>query len=210
MPFPNADLKAAMLNPTVSSKFDGYDCIETSEIWKWAFAPLPSNASVAWPGYATTAIPTVIDGRHLVIQPWLGHCQKFLGVDRFPGGFGAEVGIYVTEPRQDPIPDGLAVLPWMKVLLEGAHWFGGNHLWWPKFEAMFDISFKVINPVTGKVMLEKTEPKPTYWSNLWMQPGEYDRYKQDVGGQVPFPSAYMMEIIVAGKKFGWHGAGPLG
>jgi hypothetical protein len=210
MPFPKADLSAAMKNPTVSSVCNGYQCIETSEIWKWAFAPLPSNTSVAWPGYATEAINTVINGQPIVIQPWLGHCQKFLGMDGFPGGFGAEVGIYVNEPRKDPIPDGAGVPVWMKVLLEGAHWFGGAHLWWPKFECMFDISFKVINPITGKVMIEKTEPKPTYWSNLWMQPGEYDRYKKDVDGQVPFPSSYQMVMTVAGKEFGWHGAGPLG
>jgi hypothetical protein len=199
-----------MKDPTRASIFNTYQCIETSPIWKNAFAPLPSNAAVAWPGYATTAIPTVIDGQHVVIQPWLGHCQKFMGMNAFPGGFGAEVGVYVIEKRTTPPPDLAAVPLWMKALLEGAHWFGGSHLWWPKFECQYLIEFEVINPVTGDVMLKKTEAAPTYWSNLWMQPAEYDRYKADVKGQVPFASAYEMVIRVGGKKFGWHGAGPLG
>ncbi len=210
--FPQADLAAAMKDPTKASLYNGYRCVETSDIWKYAFAPLPSNASIAWVGYATTAVPARIDGRDVVIQPWLGQCQKFLGMGDFPGGYGAEVGVYVRKPRGTPLPDLTGLNPVVRAALQAAHALGGENLWWPDPDCQYDLSFKVINPLTGKVMLEaQSEPgKPTYWLNKWIQPDDYERYKQDNQGQVPFASAYQMVFTVAGQQHGWHGAGPLG
>ena len=72
----------------------GYEYVETSEDWKKACLPLPCFAAVWWPDYATKVVEDTIDGQPVVIQLWKGWCQKFLGDDDFPGGIGAEVGVY--------------------------------------------------------------------------------------------------------------------
>jgi hypothetical protein len=54
---------------------------------------LPSFAALRWPGYETLVLADKIGGEDVVIQLWKGHCQRFFGLDNFPGGIGAEVGI---------------------------------------------------------------------------------------------------------------------
>ena len=208
--FPVPDIGKAKNNPTSSAHFNGYACVETSPDWNNACAPLPSNESLAWPGYATTSFPSVINGKHVIIQPWLGYCQKFLGMQNWPGGIGAEVGIYVLKPRGHPIGDTSLLSTGARLILEGVSLVGGNKLWWPDPDSTFDVTFRVTNPKTGQVFLAKSSNGPTYWCNLWMQPNEYDRYSKDVGGKVPFVSQYHMDFTVGGESFHWEGAGPLG
>jgi hypothetical protein len=206
--FDPPDPAAALANPTVPSMFNAYNCVATSDVWKMACAPLPSSLGVAWPGYATTAVFANVNGRDIVIQPWLGWCQNFMGRANFPGGYGAEIGIYVRVPRDRPIPDSPLLPKGVEVLLKGAQLFGGDHLWWPDPDCQFDMSFKVVNPKTNTVMLEASTDKPTYWLNRWLTPDSYGKYKQDLNGQVPFaPSAYLMIYTVAGVQRVWHGAG---
>ena len=69
----------------------GYDYVETSDDWKKACSVLPSFAAVEWPGYATSVVEDTIGGQAVVIQLWKGRCQRFFGLNDFPGGIGAEV-----------------------------------------------------------------------------------------------------------------------
>ena len=85
--FPPPDLAAALKSPTVATSQHGYNFVATSQAWKMACTPLPSCAALQWPGYATTFIPAQIDGIDVVIQPWMGNCQQFLGRGNFPGGY---------------------------------------------------------------------------------------------------------------------------
>ncbi len=74
---------------------DGYEYIETARPWKAMCSTLPCFAEMWWPGYLTKVVRTRIRGHEVVIQLWKGWCQRFLGHHaRFPGGIGAEVGIY--------------------------------------------------------------------------------------------------------------------
>lgn len=74
---------------------DGYEYIETAKPWKAMCATLPCFAEMWWPGYLTKVVRTKIRGHDVVIQLWKGWCQRFLGHHaNFPGGIGAEVGIY--------------------------------------------------------------------------------------------------------------------
>jgi hypothetical protein len=84
----------------------GYHYVETSDEWKQACLALPCFSLLAWPDYKTTTVEDVIDGEPVVIQLWKGWCQKFFGDDDFPGGIGAEVGIYHGSSRAQPVPGG--------------------------------------------------------------------------------------------------------
>jgi hypothetical protein len=61
-------------------------------------------------GYDSIHIETKINGQPAVIQLWRGWCQKFLGLQDFTGGVGAEVGVYRREPRRLR-PTSLPFLP---------------------------------------------------------------------------------------------------
>ena len=204
--FPPADPLAALSNPTVrtTDPHTGHVFDTTSPAWKAACAPLPSCAAVQWPGYATVCIPAAIDGREVVIQPWMGHCEQFLGRARFPGGFGGEVGVYVKHPGGKPLPD-VSWLPLpVQLLLKAAHAFGDHHLWWPDPEVQPEIHFKIINPLTKAPVLQ-AHPEKNYWVNKWMEPNSFEQYKASVGDKVPFWStAYKMVYTVAGVTREWE------
>ena len=73
-----------MFNPTVRYVENGYDFNETSPEWKEACRNLPCFSAVWWPDYSTEVIEETINGEPIVIQLWIGWCQKFLGRDDFP------------------------------------------------------------------------------------------------------------------------------
>jgi hypothetical protein len=94
-------------SPVVLSKLDDCWFNATSGAWKDLCDQLPCTAWLAWPGYYTAAYETTIGGTDVVIQCWKGWCQRpiptvqRLGSTRkvsFPGGIGAEVGIYRRDP----------------------------------------------------------------------------------------------------------------
>src|SRR5579871_1191100 len=89
---------------------DGTRYVETSNQWKQLCQALPSFKEVAWPDYATAVIEDRINGHDVVIQPWKGWCQQFLMREDFPGGVGAEVGIYRRQPERT-LPDVLPDVP---------------------------------------------------------------------------------------------------
>jgi hypothetical protein len=82
---------------------DGYTYIETARPWKAMCSTLPCFAEMWWPNYLTKVVRTKIGGHDVIIQLWKGWCQRCLGpFASFPGGVGAEVGIYrkVSEEEQ--------------------------------------------------------------------------------------------------------------
>jgi hypothetical protein len=106
------DLKSPTIRYSESS---GYHFTETSESWKETCEPLPCFLALQWPGYASGIVEDTIDGNAVVIQWWKGLCPKFLGafgVQSFPGGVGAEVGIYRRfSGRQRPASLGFLPKP---------------------------------------------------------------------------------------------------
>jgi hypothetical protein len=91
--------------PVLRDTRHGHAFVETSDEWNRACQPLPCFASIYWPGYATKVIKQKIGGVDAVVQLWKGLCPTFLMLDgEFPGGFGAEVGIYRLAPEgaEDP------------------------------------------------------------------------------------------------------------
>ncbi|HLM24171.1 MAG TPA: hypothetical protein VK274_03900 [Pyrinomonadaceae bacterium] len=72
----------------------GYKYVETSDELKAAAAALPCFKALQWPDYDSDIVEDTINGKPVVIQLWKGWCQQFLSSPNFPGGVGAEIGIY--------------------------------------------------------------------------------------------------------------------
>lgn len=191
-------------NPTKQYSDDrGYHYVETSDAWKTMCLDLPCFTAVAWPDYATKVVEDTIDGKPVVIQLWKGWCQKFLGRNDFPGGIGAEVGVYHRVLGKRPpaqlsfLPSGLTHLLGLSVDL------ADSHFWWPFPELNAEIDFELINPKTKQTFF-RAGPERTYWMNKWMNTDSYHRYRHDQHGNVPlFSDHYQLRYRINGKTYVW-------
>lgn len=194
-----------MQDPINESTDDrGYSYVETSASWKEACSALPSFSELWWPDYATKVVEDTIDGNPVVIQLWKGWCQKFLGRTDFPGGIGAEVGIYHRISGK-PVPASLPDFPpkLSDFLLGGLERVGGQHLWWPYPELGATVTFELVDTKTGQPFFD-AGPEQTYWLNRWMDPVSYERYRADQQGQVPvFSAEYRLDYTINGKAYQW-------
>jgi hypothetical protein len=192
------------LSSPVIQYFDdrGYEYDETAEWWKQDCMAFPCFAALEWPGYTTFAFPDKIDGQPVVIQLWKGTCQKFLGLNSFPGGIGAEVGVYHVVPGR-AITSSLSFLPsgFVTFILDAIANLSGNDLWWAFPELGTRIDFTLTNPVTGKIFFS-AGPEVTYWMNKWMFDGSYTQYGNDQGGQIPSsPTDYILNYRINGRSY---------
>jgi hypothetical protein len=157
---------------------DGYTYDETAPWWKSACAVLPCFETLAWPGYATAIVEDTIDGRPVVIQLWKGWCQRFLGSPDFPGGIGAEVGVYERVDGR-ALPSSLSFLePQASAFFTTAvAALDHRQLWWPATMVKAEIEFELVNPLNDKVFF-RAGPETTYWLNKWMHPLQYIKYQR--------------------------------
>ena len=154
-----------------------------------------------WPDYSTKVVDIQIAGKPIVVQLWKGWCQKFLGRSDFPGGIGAEVGLYQREEGRVP-PDALEGFP-PKIsdfLLGGLSRVGGEHLWWPSPDGA-TITFELVNPKTGSAFLS-AGAEQTYWLNKWMDPTSYEQYKR-VQPTPVFSAEYSLKYTINGVSYVW-------
>ena len=158
---------------------DGYEYSETSQWLKDALALLPCFEALTWPDYATTIIEDTIDGRKVVIQLWKGWSQRFLGSRVFPGGIGAEVGVYERVPERQ-LPTTLSFLepPAAAFMLKALSVLDERKVWWPATTLRTEIEYELINPETNKTFFH-APPQTTYWRNKWMNPHHYARYRRN-------------------------------
>lgn len=180
---------------------NGYQYCETSEYWKNMCQDLPCTLLLQWPGYQTAIVPTTLNGQPAIIQVWRGHCQRFLGLESAPGGYGAEVGVYTVEgwlsspSNVDQVP-GLAA--YAKVMQDVT-----DSTWWPAPQLVQSISFNLINPNTNEVFVA-SQSENTYWNCKWMVPDSYAQYQKDQNGNVPdSPDGYPLQFWVNGQEFMW-------
>jgi hypothetical protein len=189
-------------NPTTDAK--GYSYDETSDWWKQMCEPLSSFSEVWWPDYSTKVVEAMVGTTPIVIQLWKGWCQKFLGRQDFPGGIGAEVGIYHRVEGKKP-PEKLPHFPpkLSTYILGGLSKLGDVELWWPFPELKTSLTFELINPVTQQTFIS-AGPETTYWLNKWMNPDSYEKYKTDQGGKTPiFSSHYVLKYTINGTSYQW-------
>lgn len=180
----------------------GYRYVETSDNWKKNCTAFPCCAALHWPDYNTKCIPASINGQPVVIQLWKGYCEKFLGLERFPGGIGAEVGIYRFEPGRTR-PSALPFLPpsvaafFLKPIVS----LNDKDLWWAYPELGTQLHFTLTNPITKQVFFS-TGTEKSYWLNKWMDNSSYEKYKRDQRGKTPeFAANYQLDYSINGKSF---------
>src|SRR2546426_2571055 len=183
----------------------GYRYVETSDSWKKMCTAFPCFGALQWPDYATKWFPATINGQPVVIQLWKGYCEKFLGLERFPGGIGAEVGIYRREPGRAR-PTSLPFLPpkLAAFFLKPIGSLTDNDLWWAYPELNTQLSFTLVNPITKETFFS-TGTEKTYWLNRWMDESSYSKYKQSQGaGKTPtFSVDYRLEYTINGTRYSW-------
>ena len=176
-----------MIKKDYATTSDGkytYEYIEVAPEWKKVCSVLPLNARVtSWPGYRTQVYRDVMIAGcgPLIIQPWKGWCQRFGGAkaDSFPGGIGAEVGVYeLIDPRHQDV-------------------------WIPYTKKLFPLRFRLIHPFTKEIFFtSKTET--SYWVTRWMAREGYKHYK-DVHSLHPLePDHFVQEFWVGDMHFVWN------
>lgn len=192
--------------PTVAAKDgQGFGYVETSEAWKRACAVLPCFSALRWPGYATSVVEDSIGGEPVVIQLWKGWCQKFLELDSFPGGVGAEVGVYRRIPgRSRPATLSFLPPPLEKLVLDALGSAADDELWWPAPDLATRLSFTLLNP-DGDRPFFAAGPETTYWLTRWMDESSYLRWRLAQGLHAPLrPDAYVLRYTVDGTTRTWR------
>jgi hypothetical protein len=193
--------------PTIGYKdSNGYEYVETSESWQKMCSELPCFDALQWPGYDSIHLDIEINSEPVGIQLWKGWCQKFLGLQFFPGGIGAEVGVYRRIPGKLR-PDSLPFLPdWMEAfILEHLTDLTDNDLWWPAPDLRAQLQFTFINPKTDRPMFT-AGPETSYWLCKWMNESSYYfSYVHVVGvDRVPVDSTdYILEYTINGQTRRW-------
>jgi len=189
-----------LLSPTIRySDASGFTYDETSESWKQMCQAFPCFAGLHWPGYSTGVVEDVVDGQPIVIQWWNGWCQKFLGSSPFPGGIGAEVGIYRRIPGKLP-PLSLPFLPSSLAaeLLTAYSRLSDHELWWPFPELGASIEFTLTNPVTGLPFFS-AGPETSYWLTKWMDEGAFLNYLRAQGRFIA-PEDFRLDYRIKGRN----------
>jgi hypothetical protein len=185
---------------------NGYEYVETSERWQKMCIELPCFDALQWPGYDSIHLEDIeINGEPVVIQLWKGWCQKFLGLPFFPGGIGAEVGVYRRIPGK-ALPTSLPFLPapMEAFILQHLATLADNDLWWPAPELQAQLESTFINPITNQPMFS-AGPETSYWLCKWMNEDSYKEYVRDQGlaNIPPFPNGYILEYTINGQTRQW-------
>jgi hypothetical protein len=228
-------------DPSVTS--EGYELDETSDMWKDICKPLPCDLAMAWPLYVTAAIDVVINDEPFVIQCWKGLCEDAIsqlpalpdpiGVIEFPGGIGAEVGIY---RRQTDVQIPASLIPpipasWPPQLQAAAHvWFGTRALrfnipaaisgsqdyWFPADGVGIPVSFTLTEPAFGDDVISNYTTD-RYWTCQWMRPTSWPQWLSNWHGRhhgaspidafrMAEYSKYVLDFYVAGIHYIWDDA----
>jgi hypothetical protein len=169
-------------SPAIVMEDDSYTYDVTSPWWNGICSQLPCSMNLAWPGYATQSLAVTLMGQPAVIQTWKGWCQSppdIPGVVAFPGGVGAEVGIYRIDPgRQIPdqppgVPSGLpsVVVQFLEQRLADAAGaaLGPDSIWWPApdlVDPAQGVSLRLFEPKFGDELLAYSTT--AYWTCKWM------------------------------------------
>jgi hypothetical protein len=168
----------------ITTQKNGYTFVEVSEIWMGTCSRIACGPWVQFPGYSETHrynayIPKV---GPVIIQLWKGFCPSLsqtskeynLGAlvnlinlgDQFPGGIGAEVGVYRPIGKNATMYDAAT-----------RQTFLGIGEWEPVVDPDLKISFQLIDPGSKKVLVD-AEEKNTWWRTKWMTSESFERYKK--------------------------------
>ncbi|NPV91803.1 MAG: hypothetical protein HPY50_13640 [Firmicutes bacterium] len=184
---------------------DGYYYDELTEPWKVMCSGLPCFESLHWPDYETLPLEINLMGMPVVIQMWKGWCQRFLGSQSFPGGVGAEVGIYHRVPGQK-LPDFASFITagFRDFILNAIKAINDSEIWWPVTDPVFlsniEIEFELINPENNEIFYRAGPVRNTFWLAKWMTESSYKKY-QSLNPTPPLSINYVFILKINGIEF---------
>jgi hypothetical protein len=232
-------------SPADPTTANGYNYDSTSTMWKGLCNDLPCDTVMAWSGYATAIKKVQIAGKPAVIQCWKGLCPDMVahiqlpqpfGDIEFPGGFGAEVGVYRLDDTRDAKAAQPPVYPadwpeifrvvadaWFKLRMSRLALFDSPDYWWPANDLVVDsgkpVTFSMVDPVYGDALISDYSTE-TYWTCQWMRPASWAEWAvqwvkthaQSTAGvvthpPVPSPSEFILNFSVAGVDYTWDATG---
>lgn len=168
---------------------------EVNAWWAEQCRPLPCFHGVCWRGYAERVlknVPVRINNsvHYVIVHMWKGLCQKFLGNPAFPGGMGAEVGVYLVQPSSWAANRPFSKTLWAALgadatIVRAAEDLPNPHKWYPAYEWDKDLNirFRLLDPVNKAVVFE-TRPKSGYWCTEWMEKEAYWAWERCRGESV--------------------------
>jgi hypothetical protein len=152
---------------TIHNSYGDYQGNVNTPWWKVQCQMLPCALAMAWPQYATAIVEVELAGEPAVIQVWKGLCEEGLpsvkGYD-FPGGVGAEVGVYSRKrPTGDPSFPlvGPAWTAWLSARLGEV-----TDVWWPAPQLVNTVSYTLTEPSKGVDFFSASSD--SYWTCTWM------------------------------------------
>jgi len=181
--------------------------------------------------YLTKVVEDKIGGFPIVIQLWKGWCERLGGrYANFPGGMGAEVGVYRRVSEDEEYSERFLFKKPVKEMDKGMHQFRNNlakvpqkvkplekvvaalprhdrpqgdpegDVWYPFPELRTRLWFKLVNPLTREKFFQTTE-QSTWWLTRWMAPDSYrNKYKKQ--HTVPaFPADFKLHYTINGKTY---------
>ena len=216
--------------PALRTEEKGYWFTATTQWWRNVCARWPCAIWLDWIGYANAKIDVKIDGQDVVIHVWKGWCQQFLpqlsswfpGFS-FPGGIGAEVGIYtyVKPPKEHrdlratrrppwPIEIASALASWKRRFQAHATSKDAVRWWWPASNAVVrsigPVSFTLTEPESGDAII-KDYTTESYWTCKWMERPSFEKWRAE-RSSITRPlgvnaDEYRLTFSVAGVNYLW-------
>jgi len=224
--------------PAVRTIEGPYTYFATSPWWNKLCRRLPCLLWLDWPAYANAVKVVTVGQQTIIIHCWKGWCLQFLpGLFRllpginFPGGIGAEVGIYTFEkpaedaffPRREPEPTA-APEPerdrwWERAwdAIRDSFTRARAHaksplrfrLWWPAssevLESIGPVSFSLYNRHSGDALIKDYETA-SYWTCKWMKRRSFHSWRADRSGSIRKwrrPEDFELRFTVAGVDYVW-------
>jgi hypothetical protein len=161
------DMQSPAANVKIQNSYGTYNGDVNTDWWKTQCQGLPCALSMAWPRYATAIIDIELAGKPAVIQAWKGICEEALpSVDGyvFPGGAGAEVGVYSRAKPADTPPFPFAGPEWTAWL--SARMSQVTDIWWPAPHLVSQIDYTLTEPTKNVGFFSSTTR--SYWDCEWM------------------------------------------
>jgi hypothetical protein len=231
-------------SPVEETTERGYHFDATSQLWKDTCAPYPCFDAMQWTNYPAASLDVEIAGEKAVIQVWKGLCPQLIppfdlgepyGRIAFPGGFGAEVGIYrrLTQPPEGilnldapiaaasdwPVRLRIAAEAWIKARILAIDYANPGQLWYPADDLIkksgLPVKMRMSDPNYSQFLISRYETG-TYWTCKWMRAHSYCDWARDVQqGEVllpefnlpgmSLPTYYRLEFSVDGTDYVWDG-----
>lgn len=159
-----------------------------SPYWAKQCEVLPCFKGVTWKGYAEKIrkdVPLPGTPHKVIVHLWKGHCNKFPLRSDYPGGYGAEVGIYLVrdaawilehanETQRNLDSYWLGAAGWYALLIASLVRLKPEEKWYPAPELKPRLKFRLLDPENNDAVILETQSAESYWCTEWLRDSSYE------------------------------------